>query len=328
MPGLPVELEPESEVVTELLNETTLNEVSPVTVDTIPDLEIDQTTRAGILEGLENYGDEEDDKEEPLSEVDPPDEDELEDDEPPDRLIDSLLGDERLDSDQESDDDDILEEGDTISAGTVIRVGTPELDIDQTDSNIDQSVNDEDKNTSDTEQTETKTAEQVDQTESDSQRGDEVDIKRDTSEEFHDAEDKLEGETNSHSKESKETQDEGDKDEQTNRIGKDTMNDSEIKDKEGHGDHEGTPVDPVESTETGSKDTSCDNDADKTESDSNSECRTTDIDHNSNIENQSGDADNTEGLKTAKEESCEQDGVELRSDKTVTGLRTSTAETV
>ena len=321
MPGLPIEIEPEPEVVAEILNET-LNEVSPVTEDTIPDLEIEETTRTGILEGLDHYGGE-DDKEEPLNEVEPPDEDEIEDDEPPDKEIDGIFGDQKIDSDQESDDE--VDETDTVITGTIIQVDSSETDTDQIETQLEKLITDIDNANSDAEQK---------ATESDSQNGSDVEIKRDSSEEFQDAADKLEGEESSDSKESKEKQDESREetnlDEQTNETNKDTTSDhTEIKDRGGHDDHEGTPVDPVESPVHKDNTEACEKDINKTESDNDeSQIRVTDIDHNSNIESQSVEGENAENLKIASEESCEQDAVELRSDVTVTGLRTSTAETV
>lgn len=310
MPGLPVEIEPEPEIVSEILNEK-LNEVSPVTEDTIPDLDVEETTKTGILDNLGSFGDGDEDKEEPLSEVDPPDEDEIEDVEPPDKHINETMGDqEETESDQESDDEEqdeeeeVKDETDSGIPGTDLSKVENEMDK-ETDTDTFKTV--ADGSNSDNEQGKTESSGQTEQCEIDKiATGD--NIKRDTSEEFLDAADQLDDE-----KDSKEGQDGLD---QTGNLNEDSSDKIDKKDTNVHGDHEGTPGDPVEPCD---KDTIGD-------SDTESHSRVTDKDCNANIENQV-DVENEDRSKKADDDSNEQADVEV-GDDTVTSLRTSSADTV
>ena len=336
MPGLPVEIEPEPEIVTEILTES-LNEVSPVTEDTIPDLDGEETTGTGILDE-DSFDDVEDGKEEPLNEAEPPDEDEIEDDEPPDKEFDGIMGDQEVESDQESDtegeEDEVnVDETDSVIPGTDL--DKTETDTDkETDTETYKTVTDVDGTQSDSEQGRTAESEDIKEPVSDKQSND-IDngMKRDSSDEFQDAADKLDKEENSDMKEKKE--DGTDSPKETNvdeQISEEHKHTGDHESGDLHDKHEGTPVDPVEPVQNGenvteSKGTSSEGDVNQTDGNNESQNIVTDIDHNSNIENQSVEDENADKVKTATE-SSEQDEVELRSDVTVTGLRTSTADTV
>ena len=310
MPGLPVEIEPESETVTELVTEK-LNEISPVTEDTIPDLDIEETTKTGILDDLENFEDIEDDKEEPLNEVEPPDEDEIQDGEPPDQIVNEIMGDQEIESDQESENEEDGDETDSPLHGT---------DVDQVEGESNREADTDtlktvtDGTDSETEQGRTEVAGEEEQAESDNQNSNDADIKRDSSEEFQDAADKLDSKT-SESKDHKELEKE-----QINEDNKHSSDKTGDKDRNIHDDHEGTPVDPVE--------TNLENtDEDKCVNNTEGQSQVTDIDHNANIESQSVENESVDDSKTAGEDLGRQE-VDLKSDVTVTDLRTSTADTV
>ena len=299
MPGLPVEIEPETEIVSELVNTEKLAEISPVTEDTIPDLDGDETTKTGILEDLENFAESEDEREEPLNEVDPPDEDEIQDDDPPNKIVKEIMGDQELESDGESESD---EEDDDENDSAI-----PRTDVDQVDG--------EGNREGDTDTFKTLT----DGTDSENEQGrnevvdnensNTVDMKRDSSDEFQDAAEKLDGDK-------ADSKDENDKEiEQINEDNKISSDNTDETDRNIHDDHEGTPVDPVvdntENTDTGK---------------SEEQDQVTDIDHNANIENQPGEND---GIGDDCKTKDETDGQESElSDDTVTDLRTSSADTV